>query len=403
MLRSSSAIQPLVVALCGLLFLVSVSGLFVGVQIGLQGQADFRQLYTAGYMVRSGHRTQLYDFEETQAFQNRLVTHSDVTLPFNHLAYESLLFAPLSFLSYKSAYLVFLIFNLAVLVAIFWMMRRYVAPLGKFWEPLPVALFACFLPVTLALILGQDSILLLGLMVCSTIKIDRGRDFTAGAILGLTLFKFQYALPIILLFICWRRWRFILGFGASAVLIFAISIHVTGIAGFVSYLHSLVEMSAKFSPYYSERFRIHPMSMPNVRGLAYMVLGGSPFLLHVFVILLSGAVLLWISLRRPSLPLALLAAILVSYHGLISDMAMMILPLAWALAAPSKVSSRKANWILAVAVIIFAGPSILLWAGNRFYFMAIPMLMMAVLWDGRLDPRFSGVSGFHGSSSAKPT
>src|SRR6266849_685405 len=65
------------------------------------GRADFRQLYTAGYMARSGHAAELYDYNSQTRFQNAVVSEADVTLPFNHLAYESLLFAPLSLLSYK--------------------------------------------------------------------------------------------------------------------------------------------------------------------------------------------------------------------------------------------------------------------------------------------------------------
>jgi hypothetical protein len=34
-------------------------------------------------------------------------------------------------------------------------------------------------------------------------------DLKAGVLLGLTLFKFQYAIPVVLLFLAWKSWRFL--------------------------------------------------------------------------------------------------------------------------------------------------------------------------------------------------
>src|SRR5260370_16960733 len=95
-------------------------------------------------------------------------------------------------------------------------------------------------------------------------------------ILGLTLFKFQYALPIVFLFMIWRRWRFLLGFALSAGAVISISLWITGLAGFVSYTHSLVEMSAKFSSVFSDRYGIRPQFMPNFKALPLLFAIGFP-------------------------------------------------------------------------------------------------------------------------------
>src|SRR6266568_8865693 len=87
--------------------------LFVG------GRADFRQLYAAGYMVRTGLRHELYDYDLQKQFENLIVGQSDTPLPFNHLAYEAIIFAPLSFFSYRTAYFIFLTINLLLLVTSF--------------------------------------------------------------------------------------------------------------------------------------------------------------------------------------------------------------------------------------------------------------------------------------------
>ena len=43
-------------------------------------------------MVRSGNAHELYEYDAQLRFQNRLVSPGDIALPFNHLAYEALLF-----------------------------------------------------------------------------------------------------------------------------------------------------------------------------------------------------------------------------------------------------------------------------------------------------------------------
>src|SRR5438094_351871 len=81
----------------------------------LHGWGDFRQLYTGGYMVRVGERSNFYDYDTQLRYEHSLVpvpTH----LPANHLVYEHLLFVPLSLLTYRAAYLVFFALNIVLVV-----------------------------------------------------------------------------------------------------------------------------------------------------------------------------------------------------------------------------------------------------------------------------------------------
>ena len=375
--------RPFVIGAALLSFFLCVCGVLVTAPQALRGHVDFRQLYTAGYMVRSGHERQLYDFDATEKFQNQVVSPAEGALPFNHLAYESLLFAPFSFLKYRTAYVAFFLLNLALLLTAFRTLRPYLSPLEEVWTFLPAAAFACFLPVALALTQGQDSILLLALMIYATRALDRGGDLRAGVFVGLTLFKFQYGLPIALLFLVWRRWRFLLGFASTATAVTGISLWLTGWDGFVSYLHSLTEMSSRFSSTYGARYGIRPDLMPNLRGLTQAVVHGSPFVTLAITAAVSAFVLIWAATKRPSLPLALLAAVLVSYHHLITDTTMMILPAGLALGASMSPTSKKSTPLAVLAALIFLAPAPLLLAGARFYLLAIPILALFLVWDGR--------------------
>src|SRR5437870_12975204 len=68
------------------------------VPIFLGGRADFRQLYAAGYMARSGQSRQLYDYDSQRRFQNQVVSQTDLALPSIRPAYAAVLLRPLSLL-----------------------------------------------------------------------------------------------------------------------------------------------------------------------------------------------------------------------------------------------------------------------------------------------------------------
>jgi hypothetical protein len=377
-----SYIKPFAVAATLLSLFLCVCGILVTVPEALRGRIDFRQLYTAGYMVRSGHGSQLHDYDAAEKFQNAVVGPAEGSLPFNHLAYESLLYAPFSLLPYRAAYVAFFAFNLAILAVAFLNLKPYLEPLREVWSFLPAATFLCFLPVTLALTEGQDSIVLLALMICATRAFDRGDDLEAGAFVALTLFKFQYGVPIALLFLVWRRWRFLAGFALTAAAVTGISLWLTGGLGFIAYLHSLTEMSSHFSPTFGARYGIHPDLMPNLRGFVQAVAHSSTLTTNIVIATSSALVLIWAATRRASLPLALLAAILVSYHHLITDTTMMILPAGLALVAAKSPGSARPTLLAVLAAVVLLAPAPLLLAGVRFYLLVLPMLALLLAWDG---------------------
>jgi hypothetical protein len=106
-LDSAKSIRPFVVGGCAFLLVIQLILFIIGIPIEVGGRADFRQFYTAGYMLRSRHSAEIYDYGSTIKFQSQLVSPGDNGLPFNHLAYEAVLFAPLSFVSFRIAYVVF--------------------------------------------------------------------------------------------------------------------------------------------------------------------------------------------------------------------------------------------------------------------------------------------------------
>jgi hypothetical protein len=374
MLDSAKNIRPFVVVACAFLLVVQLVLFIVGIPVAVGGHADFRQLYTAGYMVRSGHSAEIYDYGSTLNFQSQVVSPHHKALPFNHLAYESVLFAPLSFFPFRIAYAIFFIVNLSLLGASFAMLRPYAPSLRAVWSKVPVAIVAGFLPVGIALLQGQDSLILLTLLVCSFTALQRDRDYAAGVFLGLTLFKFQYSLPIALLFLAWKKWRVISGFTITSILLVAVSFAITGAGAYANYLLSMsVGMNTSEQRL---RYGIDLLFMPNLRGMAFAAGGGGLLVTAA----LSLLVLAWAVLTKPSFPIFVLTAMLVSYHGLIHDAAILVIPLIVLGDAAVRESETWKIWLI-IGVLFY--PTLALACPFPNSLLAIPMIALLVAFSER--------------------
>jgi hypothetical protein len=389
-------LQPVIIAAVSIMFLLSASGLFLSLPSALTGHVDFRTFYTVGYMARTGHGADIHDSTKYQEYQHSLVGPSEGLLPFNHLAYESLLYVPFSFFPYRIAYLLFLCANLVLLWASARLLSPLVSTLSEIWTWLPLALVVSFLPVAIALIEGQDSLLLLLLFVTATAAFNEQNDFKAGVLLGLSLFKFQYAIPVALLLISWRRWKFFRGFALSGAIVVALSVWVTGFSGVLSFVHSIFEVSAKYSSANGVLYGVHPDGMPNFRGFSYMITRGSVSASNLITICLSAISMILAALKRPWIPGALLAALLVSYHQVIADSTLLIVPIGLILSDELKdLRTLRSRFVTLLACAAIIGPTVLLFANTRFYLLALPVTGLFLLWDTPSLNTSGWITGVH--------
>jgi len=198
-------VKALAMALPAIMLGWQISGWIFFLPSALQGRADFRQLYTAGYMVRIGHARELYDYDAQKRFQDAVAspmflsemgTLKPIALPFIRPAYQALLFYPFSFFSYRAAYFLFLTLNLGLLGAAFLMLRPRLTTLTEVWNLLPLAMFVSFIPTGVALMQGQDSVLLLLLLSAALLRLEHDSEFLGGVLTGFALFKLQIAIPV---------------------------------------------------------------------------------------------------------------------------------------------------------------------------------------------------------------
>ncbi len=378
-----------------------ISGWVFAISAAQQGRVDFRSFYTAGYLVRTGRSHQLYDYSTQVLFQNQTVSARTMALPFIHPPYEVVLFVPFSYFPFRSAYFAFLLFNVALVMISARLMRPWTSTLDQIYPWLSAAMMFLFLPTVVAFMQGQDSIVLLLCLTGAFAALERGHEKLAGILLSLGLFKFQIVLPIAFLFLCWRRWRFSAAFALSGLALAVGSLAMVGIEGAKSYLRLLLSISVHLGSQSEQAtFGVPPLMMPNLRGLTFGLFSSvmSPVGIQMTVLILSAicvlATFFWGSRTQEpegKFLIAVVAGTVISYHSLIHDMSILLLPILVILnqcirgVSESRSLERQA---VEVATVAFISPMLFLFSPGRFYLVSLALcafLYTALRWTRTAD------------------
>ena len=352
------------------------------------GYPDFTIFYTAGKCIVQGRGRQLYDLETQFAIQREFaseVKHRENPLPYNHPPFEALLFAPLARLPYVAAYLVWAAFNITLILGFCKLLRPWLPSLLGFLPALPLLSMFAFFPVIVALLQGQDSILLLFLYGLVFSALATGRGFVAGLCLGLALFKFQLVLPFVVVLLVRRQWRAIAGFVITSFVLLLVSAAVVGWKGVMAYPRFVLGLSRS-----GAQAGIYPRDMPNLRGLVAgsLHLAGLPATLLIVALsiaLLALAAYWWRGQPEHQfvlgLSLCLTVAIIISYHLLVHDLSLLILPilLLAELLFAGEIVVRARRILLASLVILFLTPvyAVLQFSFREMNLMVFPVAMFA--------------------------
>ncbi|MBV9624967.1 MAG: DUF2029 domain-containing protein [Acidobacteria bacterium] len=329
-----------------------------------QSNNDFTEYYCAGQIVRSGLGDRLYNLATQFECESKL---GPVHVFYYHSAFESLIFLPFTYLSYRRAYLLWMLLSVIVLVAVARLIERRLHASDAITEYTRVpadlgllfALFLTFAPVTTCLLLGQDSILMLLIYSVVFVLLDDNRHFLAGCVLACGLYKFQAVIPFVFILALRRRWTTVGGFLLGAISLLFVSVLVAGTGSLRGYpgflLYGLRENIGGFNP----------RATPNIRGLL-TVLGGEKIgnvPLTVLIVLASVLVLWWAGRSwrddqfRLSFAAALTATVLASFHMYNYELTLLLLPIT-IVASELKRSQmlRKEKALTAALIVLFISP-----------------------------------------------
>jgi hypothetical protein len=351
------------------------------------GHADFRSNYIAGYLLRTGKP--LYDYAAQFEAQNRIVSNAEVVLPFIHPAYEAVLYLPPSLFPYPQAFWLWFGVNITILALIYRLLRTDLGALAPIFPALPAVAIAAFLPFGVALVQGQDSLLLTMLMALAFARFRmRDDSLLAGVCLGIGAFRFQIVLPLCVCFLLWRRWKTTAGFVATILPAAALSIAISGLWPYIHTLQNVQDPS---------RIPIPTSYLPVERMVSLRALiqvsGGGAWTVIVVSFLVLGVTILCgrRSTTQHQFVLAIAAASLVSYHAFVHDLGILFIPCAYLFA-------RKTITAQFIAAAVFVTPALMVFSQDHSYLTVFGTLALYVYLA-----LLALLPEFHRDQSAEPS
>ena len=360
------------------------------------GMPDFSSFYAAGEILHQGRGPELYDDRVQEAVQRSffpigMQRRGDI-LPFYHPPFEALLFMPLARLTYIGAYVVWFGINLVLTITMLLLLRRNFVVLGSVPFYLWLLAGLGFYPLFIALMQGQDSILILLCYTMAFVAFRQGSEWREGACVGLGLCKFNLVLPFVFPLVLLRRKKFLASFCSVAILLAVLGLAAVGWRGSLSYPRYVVASEQNLG--YSWISAVgHPA---NVRGMVeslfprvarHLVFG---LILAVSVALLAGLTYaarkaFLISAVHPELvfALSLIATALVSYHFYMHDLSFLFL--AALIVVEVLLSSQKiAGWSRGTAYgcigILFCSPVFMLLTLRYKHAELIGVVLLVLFW-----------------------
>jgi len=365
-------------------------------QASLQG-TDFPDFYCAARMLLDGHGHQLYDADLQRQYQAYYA--GGVGTLYIHPPFEVVLYLVVAWFPLLGAYRVWSLLNLVFLaIGARVIAKRILAP----WDwRLLLAASLTFVPLLLSLLQGQDSVLLLLVVILAFTALREERAFAAGCWLGLGLFKFQIVLPVasVLILVSERKRRseFAKGFSLVGLILVGISAAISGWSAFV-YPRFLLHLQTQPST------GIAPQAMANFRGLAYLFCRRTQsfWVTGLMLIFSVGGLvktlIVWrhaqiaspantSSVTRDEYDFAfantVLFALLASYYLNPHDLSLLLLPMSLLLhhtLAQKPELPRSTNWIaLGSLAILFLPPLHLLALRAHVYgLMSIPVIILSL-------------------------
>ena len=232
-----------------------------------QNKPDFISLYT-GAVLASTDRAALYDLERQRRVQQPIdPSRGDWVLPFFYPPFFALFLAPLSALSFSTAFALMTLFNF-ILLAIALQVLLHELDLNRHQVRWLLLATFCNYGVLYALLEAQTSFIALTLFALFVSTLNSPAKGKAGTWSGLMFFKPQLALVPLIILIARRRWlAILLTMGVLGTMVL-LTFFVMGLQGLEHYLTAAREAWSADSFLHIMRPE-QPERMHNLRGLAY--------------------------------------------------------------------------------------------------------------------------------------
>ena len=247
---------------------------------------DFMPLYAAGQLIRTDPGN-LYD-RGTQLETQKSVAGigPESFLPFAYPPVTAGLFAPLTLLSYRSAFPVWVLISLLMLgLSIYLCSDNF--QLGQEGRRfLAIGTIALF-PVYIALAHGQTAILILLLFTLAFVALQKGNEWQAGVWVGLLFLKPQWLLLPGLVLLGRKSWKALISLFISLFLLILAGFSLVGWEGFGQLLALMAQMASGREP------NVPPLHQYNLRALGFFLTLGPAFWITGFALVALTVTATW--------------------------------------------------------------------------------------------------------------
>lgn len=307
--------------------------------VGAFGQiigGDFIMFYSTGQIFRN-HPGLIYDYDTQIRNQQQLVTPTILPgyNPYMNPPFMAPIYSVLTYISLNWAIIIWtLLAVLSVFLSAFWLYRLFSifkqTPVITYWQLIVIIL--SFFPFVEGLQSGQNhwlTLLLVSAIVYSTVT---EKPYLAGSLAGVLIYKPQFALGFLIIWLTWKNWKALLAFGSVVVTWTGLYILLNGYELFPLYL----QLSKVF------------LDLPYIPGFPnYLLVTVYGFLTSIFpqntqpvlsaisqlLLVISGGGLAWLAFqfrksdavqRIPVILGALIFSLIATPYTLLHDMVILI-------------------------------------------------------------------------------
>ena len=305
---------------------------------------DFPAFYAAGRIVSTSGFNELYNLDQQIKQQEDLFPDEKSYLPFSYPPFVALAYAPISLLPYRIAFLLNLIVSISAFFMAFVCLKPIIQGLDEFLLPVFTLSFT-FYPFLKSNLGGQNTALTLMLLALIWRSTKEDRQYLAGISMGLLLYKPQFGIPLIGLFILSGRYKIALSGIAAGCLLIAIGLFFTGIQPYKQWYNFI-------SWFNTADANVNSHNAVSWIGFLYAIFGPEnrmAFIIGVTCCFATVSIIsyIWIKGRTKSgfnaqMGLAVVSIILISPHSMFYDAGLIILTYAVII---TKIQSRKIELI----------------------------------------------------------
>lgn len=299
---------------------------------------DFRAFYTGGQMILNGVSRDFYTLSTQYNWQHSFVpemSHQSQLMPFIYPPFVAVPMALIAHFPFEVAYIVYMLWNIALLVTLYFLSMRILKQAETKIKVIIVAMTIAFLPILFAVMQGQLSLLLAIALLNAWFSLRLGKNIHSGLWLSLLLVRPYLIVVPLFVFILKRQIKVLVGLTIGSTALFLISFLLVGWTGLQNYINLLV---SAFN--WGDAYTRHPQMMHSWNGFLSLMfntnhLSGISLILWLLGIIFAIGLLLW-TWRKHLMPqtdnfslqwaILVLVMLFTSVHVNFHDLSVLIVP-----------------------------------------------------------------------------